>query len=190
MDKIEKWKPIEGYDRLYEVSSHGRVKSVPRNTGNQFSKGVLKKVHLNKYGYPVTTLVNKDKGKLFTIHRLVAIAFIPNPGNKPQVSHLDGNKQNNIVSNLEWCDAFENQLHRFKSLGHVAPNRLLSKDEVFNILSQKGKGWRKDLSIKLGVSEACIKAVRSGRNYKNWYDEYMDGVINRRTNRVWMGKIN
>lgn len=91
---IELWKWIPGYEGLYMVSTHGRVK---RN-------GKIRKQSTYKSGYMYVGLHKNGKGKNWKIHRLVALAFIPNPDNLPEVNHKDENKTNNHVSNLEWCD--------------------------------------------------------------------------------------
>ena len=90
----EKWLKVKGYEEFYEISDLGRIKSL-------ISNGLILKQSLDKDGYCVVTL----KRKQFKVHRLVAMTFIPNPNNLPQVNHKDENKTNNTVDNLEWCDA-------------------------------------------------------------------------------------
>ena len=96
----EIWKPIKGYEGLYEVSNLGRVRSLVNNKG-QYREKILK--HNIRNGYPSVTLCKNKKLKSFTIHRLVAEAFLPNPDNLPCVNHKDENRLNNFVNNLEWC---------------------------------------------------------------------------------------
>ena len=91
----EIWKPIEGYEGLYEISSYGRVKSLRRNIILIPKKELTGYLRCNLY-------LNKNM-KTVSIHRLVAQAFIPNPDNLPQVNHKDEDKSNNRVDNLEWC---------------------------------------------------------------------------------------
>lgn len=98
----------------YKITTDGRVISM--NYGNQGFEKELTPQKFNKY-LGVNLL-----GKIHTVHRLVAEAFIPNPLNKPQVNHKDGNGHNNNVSNLEWCTPSENSIHAFRVLG-VAPNK-------------------------------------------------------------------
>lgn len=102
---MEEWRSIQGYEGLYEVSSYGRVKSLERyksnNGGIQLLKEKILRPHNTKKGYLTVQLRNKR----FTVHRLVAQAFIPNPDNLPQVNHKDEDKTNNNVTNLEWCTA-------------------------------------------------------------------------------------
>ncbi|WZP34249.1 HNH endonuclease [Enterococcus phage vB_Efm3_KEN20] len=96
----EIWKDIEGYEGVYHVSNLGRVKRVATNRVLQ--------PYRNKVGYLLVYLCKNGKRKTHRIHRLVAQSFIPNPENKPEVNHLDENKINNMVSNLEWSTRKEN----------------------------------------------------------------------------------
>ena len=102
---IEEWRPIKGYEGLYEVSNTGRVRSLDRyDSNNHFLKGRILKLYTRKGGYLFVQLHLNGKGKNYLVHRLVAIAFIPNPDNLPEVNHLDEDKTNNRVENLEFCD--------------------------------------------------------------------------------------
>ncbi len=117
----EIWKDVIGYEGLYQVSNLGRVKSLIGWNGKKYInrerilKLSLKNEPYNYHRYKVSLKKNKLK-KDFSIHRLVAIAFIPNPLNKPQINHKDGNHLNNHVENLEWCTAHENIIHSYKFL--------------------------------------------------------------------------
>lgn len=113
MDK-EIWKDIAGYEGLYQINNYGDVKSL--NYGNTKKEKILKP-H-NNDGYYDVTLYKHGKHKQYKIHRLVAQNFIPNPKNKPQVNHKDGNKINNNVNNLEWVTNSENIKHAFKTNLH------------------------------------------------------------------------
>lgn len=106
----EIWRDIEGYERLYQISNLGRVKSLKRNTAHNR----IMKPKKDKYGYLYIGLCKNGELSYKKIHRLVARAFIPNYNNLPQINHIDGNKTHNCVSNLEWCDASYNQKHAYR----------------------------------------------------------------------------
>ena len=100
---MEKWKSIPNYDGLYEVSSYGRIRNVRRQT--------YLKYRVNHAGYARVHLSKNCNVKDFSVHRLVAEAFIPNPDKKSTVNHKDENKLNNCVDNLEWLTVKENINH-------------------------------------------------------------------------------
>lgn len=105
----EVWRTIEGYDNVYRVSNKGNFESC-MNVGKHEKDNIWRrrKIHVRKNGYYVVSLTKNGKRNLLYIHRLVAESFIPNPDNKPQIDHIDGNKSNNHVFNLRWCTATEN----------------------------------------------------------------------------------
>jgi hypothetical protein len=105
---MELWKKITGYE-YYFISSLGIVKNT------QFNKEKYLKKAKTTIGYEVVLLYKKGKRTLFYVHRLVAINFIPNTENKPQVNHIDGNKLNNCIDNLEWNTAKENINHAYET---------------------------------------------------------------------------
>jgi len=115
----EIWKDIIDYEGLYQISNLGRVKSLSRKIINSRRKGYIKerilKFALNSDGYKYICLHKNNKGYTHRIHKLVAIMFINNINNKSEVNHIDGNKQNNNVNNLEWCTRKENILHGYKN---------------------------------------------------------------------------
>ena len=115
----EEWKPVENYEDLYWVSNLGNVKNKRKD----------KKLSINLDGYYVVNLSKNGKSKIFTVHRLVAQAFIPNPDNLPQVNHKDENKLNNNVDNLEWCNSNYNHNYgtRNKRAGLTQRNNSRSK---------------------------------------------------------------
>lgn len=109
-NSVEEWRPIVGYEGLYEVSSWGRVRSLSHITiGRRCAttkQGRILKERKNHKGYVMVMLYKYgQEAKAWMIHRLVALAFIPNPNNCDQINHKDENKKNNRVENLEWCTA-------------------------------------------------------------------------------------
>lgn len=100
----EIWKDVKGYESIYQVSNLGRVRSLDRkdNLGRVRKGRILKEKHNNR-GYCIYCLKGVGKAKYILAHRLVAMHFIENKNNYPQVNHIDQNNKNNRVDNLEWC---------------------------------------------------------------------------------------
>lgn len=110
---IEEWRPIQGYEGLYEVSTTGKVRRIADWVGynNGYRKAIGELSQAKSKGYLNVRLCKNGIQKTYRAHRLVAQAFIENPYNYPQVNHIDGNKQNNCVSNLEWVTVSQNNKH-------------------------------------------------------------------------------
>lgn len=115
---MEVWKDINEYVGLYKVSNTGKIISM--------KKGKEMTLHVDVYGYPIVTLYKDKKHKTHKVHRLVAIAFIPNPNNYPSVNHKDENKKNNHIDNLEWSSCFYNANYgsRNKNISKTQTNRI------------------------------------------------------------------
>ena len=111
------WKDIKGFEGLYQVSDDGQVKSVgrykPNHTKMQYIPESIKAQRTSR-GYHVIDLYKDNKAKTAYVHRLVAEAFIPNSSNKETVNHIDGDKNNNTVSNLEWATQEEQNIHFYQ----------------------------------------------------------------------------
>jgi hypothetical protein len=103
---LEAWNDVVGYEGIYKVSITGKVKSL-HGKEKYLSQSISK-------GYKVVALSKNGKAKMMKVHRLVAMAFIPNPMNKPHVNHIDSNRANAHVYNLEWCTPRENSQHALK----------------------------------------------------------------------------
>ena len=103
---IEVFRDIPGYEGLYQVSNLGNVKSLGNGDNkNNVGKERMLKLQKDKDGYLTVFLSIHNYKRLHKVHRLVALAFLPNPNNYPQINHKDKNKSNNNVDNLEWCTA-------------------------------------------------------------------------------------
>ena len=138
----EIWRDIEGYEGIYQVSNYGRVRSLRA----EYMR--VLKLRLESDGYVIARLVKNGIVKYPAVHRLVANAFIPNSENKPTVNHIDGDKTNNRVENLEWATQKENLAHALRT-GLRAPNdgthshfAKLTEDEVRYIRSHYKKHSR------------------------------------------------
>ena len=154
MDEI--WHDIDGYEGLYQISNKGRVKSL------KWGKERILRPGIDGYGYCFIILCNDNVRKTFKLHRLVAQAFIPNLYNKPQVNHLDENKKNNCVDNLEWATAKENI--NYGTRNERASRKILqySKSGVFI------KEWQSSREVErvLGINNSHIIQCCKGR-YKS-----------------------
>ena len=174
---IENWKTIRGYEGLYEVSDNGNVRSLDRyvtqltkggNLMTRLYKGLMVKPRIGKVGYKYLHLSKAGVRTTLKIHRLVALNFIDNPENKPEVNHKDGDKTNNNVANLEWATSSENKQHavdtglKINAFGKDA-NGFGGTVEVYShgVLIDTLNGTR-DM-VEKGYSPCCVSAVLTGR---------------------------
>lgn len=138
----EEWRDIPGYEGYYQVSNLGRVKGLSRwingNKRKCTDEHILKEG--DNRGYKRVVLSVNAVHKSFSVHRLVAEAFLPNPNNYSQINHIDGNKTNNLVNNLEWCNASQNNLHKFRVLGYQVSQKTRDKISSASI----GRKWSEE----------------------------------------------
>ena len=154
------WTDVKGYEGLYLISDNGDVISLPREVVRgkikAHRKSRLLKPHLRGRGnqkYPSVTLTKNNKSVAYSIHRLVAIAFIPNPYDLPEVNHKDENTLNYKASNLEWCDRQYNidyskskRIEQYLNGEKIAEYKSISFAEKLTGISRKAinnalKGW-------------------------------------------------
>ena len=174
------WKDIKEYEGIYQINNIGDVRRISYYDKGNTAKHKLPfllKQRYDKDGYKRITLQNRCVAKNKFVHRLVAEAFIPNPENKPQVNHIDGNKSNNNVENLEWVTQSENRLHCLKYLNPQLKNNKNSKkviqySEDNKILNEFPSA--KEASRVLHISQGHISEVCRGekKTYKGYIWKY------------------
>ena len=171
---METWKSIFG---TYEVSNLGNV----RSTGTPYKTSVgtmaIKKpkqlnVTMDGYGYLQVGLTKDTKQTRYGVHRLVAIAFIPNPENKPQVNHINGIKTDNSLENLEWATRSENCKHSFTiglqcNKGEQHPRNKLTEKQVLEIRELKGKLSSYKIADMYGVGRVAINHIHRNKTWSH-----------------------
>lgn len=168
---IEIWKDAKDYEEYFQVSNFGRI----------FSKRTNKILKTNvSFGYlSFVTRFNgrNSKSKCLKVHRLVALTFIENPDNKSDVNHIDGNKLNNNVDNLEWVTESENVIHAYntglippdKNSGETNPAATITWEIARTIRAMKKENPKlsgKKISVILNISPHVVKNVLSNRHWK------------------------
>lgn len=172
------WKDVVGYEGYYQVNDCGLIKSLERIVNYKENHSGLRKerilkTNITKAGYVHATICIDKMNKTVKAHRLVAIAFIPNPENKPFVNHINGIKHDNRVNNLEWCTAKENTIHAFKTKlnsgvkGEKSHLSKLKKEDIIKIrlMYKEGLYSQSKLGIKFNVTQSQIYRIV---NYVNW----------------------
>ena len=168
MAKIEEiWRDIPGHDGSHQVSNLGRVRN----------PSIIRKQQISTTGYWTVNLPVAGKCTIRKVHRLEAIAFLPNPEHKRCVNHKDGNRLNNHITNLEWATHKENAQHAFKYLpriilkGQECPKAKLSEADVMNILSLHAKGFSQRGIVKavtnVNISRRNVRSIIDGTSWKH-----------------------
>ena len=175
MSEGEVWRDITGYEGLYKVSNRGNVYSVERITsqGKKIGGRTLRLIY-SRDGYPQVSLYKNGVMKTKLVHRLVLEAFIPNPENHPEVNHIDEVKDNNKLSNLEWCTSKHNANHgtRNERLSkkvravNVKTGEVLTFDSTVEVQRQGYSGGR--------ASEACRGVYYGGNLYRGHKWSYIE----------------
>lgn len=158
----EIWKDIFG--GKYQISSLGNIRSLNYHREKRIKE--LSKLKMPN-GYTTVKLCVDGEVKRYSIHRLVANTFIPNPKNKPQVNHIDGNKQNNNVDNLEWCTKSENQIHAVRNgLQKTIP--ILQYDLQGNFIKEWESSSEAGRHIKISptnITACCNNRMKTARGF-------------------------
>ncbi|ATE83523.1 HNH endonuclease [Lactococcus phage LP9801] len=162
MSEVETFVKIEGFEK-YEVSNLGKVRNIK-------SGRILKPV-LDRSGYLKHGLSGYDKRKSLLLHRIIAIAFIDNPEEKPCVNHIDENKTNNDLSNLEWCTVRENNIHgtRTKRGAEKRSKKVIQldlNDNVLNEFESMEQAEQKTGALASNISNCCNGKRKSAGGFK------------------------
>jgi hypothetical protein len=172
---IEEWRDIIGYEGLYQVSNIGRVKTMARL--HREDRPYMKKERLmnppvNSSGYPQVCLYKGKKGVIQSVHRLVATAFLERKPEDRVINHIDGNKQNNRIDNLEWCTYGHNQAHAIRTglivlpKGEDAYNARITNLQRLSIPTMYAEGiTQRQIARIMGIAQQTVsKIVAKAKN--------------------------
>jgi len=178
---VSAWLPVIGYTGIYEVSDTGMVRSIDRTI--QLSNGRLRKIKgklispkHNEDGYLFVSLSKDGIVKTKYTHRLVAQAFIPNPGILPEVNHLSGNKTDNTVENLQWCTHQQNVVHAYVTglSNNIGASHRCAVGVIDNTL-EKEYGTVKEWCDARGINYSTGRNILNGSNKSRTID--LTGVV-------------
>lgn len=161
---MEEWKDVPNYERLYQASNLGNIRSL---NYNHTGKIQILKMSIDKDGYPMITLHKNGKQKTYRVHRIVAQTFLENPNNYPEVNHKDENKQNNKVENLEWCTCKYNQNYGTRTersaKGKGKKVVCINTGEIFDTIKEAERKY--NLKGESGISYVCKgKRISAGKH--------------------------
>lgn len=172
----EIWKDIKGYEGIYQISNLGMVKSLYREiktvNSQYFYKEKFLKTTPNNMGYHVVRLTLNNKTKSYSIHRLLAIHFIENIDNKPQVNHINGIKVDNRLENLEWCTISENRQHAYDTglqkpkQGNRNGRSKLTENQVLEIIK------------RLEIGDSCVLIA-------SFYNVTAENISQIKQRKIW-----
>ena len=180
---MEEWRDIKGYEGLYQISNLGRVKSLNRviiysDGRNYFYKEKILKLRKDTIGYLYAHLCKNNVSKYYSVHRLVAEAFLENPNNYPCINHKDENKEKNNVNNLEWCTYLYNNNYGTRT-ERIIKGKLIS---IYCLETNKYYNSIKQASEKLNLDSSHIVKVLKGRQKQT------KGYTFRYANKVLYGR--
>lgn len=191
------WKIIPDTNELYFANEQGQIKSSSRirsynvngKNGTYLRNGKILSQAINSHGYPCVT-IKFDNGtqKVVAVHRLIAKTFIPNPENNPQINHIDGDKTNNAVSNLEWCTARDNIIHAFKNNLNKGSHHMKGKKGKFHPLSIPVVAYKKNGEFVAEYESLSIAAEKLGIKSCAHISSCINGKRKTCHNYIWKRK--
>lgn len=160
----EIWKDIPGFEGLYQVSNLGRVKSLRYHKSK---KAKVLSVGQNCCNYVSVELRKEGERYSCQLHRLVAQCFLPNPDSKPQVNHINGNKTDNQVTNLEWVTSRENVNHYWRKL----------KGKPYFLGSKRRNGWNRKKVVCVETGEV-FESIHAAAQFAKVHDRLISAIVN------------
>lgn len=156
------WKPVNSFENLYAVSNNGHIRTIKRK-GSWVNK-ILKPSVYKRTGYLYVNLYKNGKAKKVKVHRIVALAFLENPLNLPEVNHKDGDKKNNTSSNLEWSSRKDNALHMCYELGKTVVPIIL----IYHTGEVKKFKSIREASRQVGIDAGTMSAISKMKTKKDY----------------------